>query len=54
MAFPPDLTDDMRIPTGQKQVDFNTQHPLFNDLCPDDSYTADGRYWVGLVSSARR
>lgn len=48
MAFPPDLTDDMRLPSGKQEIDFSTQHPLFNDLCPDDSYTPDGRYWVSL------
>lgn len=46
MAFPPDLNDDQLIAFGPKDVDFHTKHPLFNDLCPSDSYTADGTYWV--------
>lgn len=46
MAFPPDLDDSQRLPAGHKEIDFHTEHPLFQDLCPSDSYTADGTYWV--------
>lgn len=44
--FPPELRDEDRLPTGTKKVDFSQKHPLFNDLCPQDSYTEDGVYWV--------
>lgn len=44
--FPPELHDEDRLPSGLKKVDFSTKHPLFNDLCPQDSYTEDGVYWV--------
>lgn len=44
--FPPELHDEDRLPTGLKKVDFSQKHPLFNDLCPQDSYTEDGVYWV--------
>lgn len=47
MSFPPDLHDSDRLPdAGPRDIDFHTQHPLFNDLCPQDSYTPDGTYWV--------
>lgn len=44
--FPPELRDEDRLPTGMQKVDFSQKHPLFNDLCPQDSYTEDGVYWV--------
>lgn len=27
---------------------FGVDHPLFQDLAPDDSYDKNGTYWVGL------
>ncbi|ODN87114.1 Pi-transporter A-1 [Cryptococcus wingfieldii CBS 7118] len=33
--------------------EFNESHPLYHDLCPDDSYT-DGIYWADLPFNARR
>lgn len=46
MAFPPDLDESQQLPSGTKEIDFHTKHPLFQDLCPEDSYTEDGTYWV--------
>jgi hypothetical protein len=46
MSFPPDLDESQQLPSGVKQIDFHTAHPLFLDLCPEDSYTEDGTYWV--------
>lgn len=44
MSYLPDLDDT--IPSGPKEIDFTTAHPLFLDLCPEDSYNEDGVYWV--------
>lgn len=52
--FPPELRDEDRLPTGVKKVDFSQKHPLFNDLCPQDSYTEEGVYWVSSGYDAGR
>ncbi|KAL1410305.1 hypothetical protein Q8F55_004311 [Vanrija albida] len=55
MSFPVDLRDSDRLPdAGPRDIDFHTEHPLFNDLCPQDSYTADGTYWADLPWGERQ
>jgi hypothetical protein len=50
MSFPVDLDERDRIPAGPKEIDFHTAHPLFLDVCPTDSFTDDGVYWVSQIS----
>ena len=52
--FPPELRDEDRLPAGEQKVDFSQKHPLFNDLCPQDSYTEEGVYWVSSSYLAGR
>ncbi|BEI85992.1 hypothetical protein CcaverHIS002_0602790 [Cutaneotrichosporon cavernicola] len=54
MSFPPDLDDSQQLPSGKKEIDFHTEHPLFQDLCPDDSYTPEGVYWADLPWKERQ
>lgn len=49
MPYPADIDERDQIPSGTKEIDFTTAHPLFNDLCPLDSYTPDGTYWVRIL-----
>ena len=44
-------SDTATVRQATDELKFNSDHPLYNDLAPSDSYL-DGVYWVSQVAEA--
>ncbi|GHJ89027.1 hypothetical protein NliqN6_5429 [Naganishia liquefaciens] len=55
-VIPPDPDNQLHTPHPPKMLDngqrIDAEHPLWDDLCPEDSYV-DGVYWADLPSAQR-
>lgn len=55
-VIPPDPDNQLHTPHPPKTLDngqrIDAEHPLWDDLCPEDSYV-DGVYWADLPSAQR-